>query len=129
MVIISLHLAVGLLCTSLWASSTAALDVRWTPGPDADARGNSFSSRRRFQNTKPGERLPSYYYADDSAPSAQGTATATALAVGALALLVAAVYFARPSGPPGTEGVAPNAEQVRQARAARFGFAQEQKDR
>ncbi|KAG8464348.1 hypothetical protein KFE25_003411 [Diacronema lutheri] len=100
----------------LAVTSSAALDVRWTPGPDEDARGNSFSSRQRFRHTKPGERLPNYYYADDAS---QGSGVQALVAAAVLVLMVGAMYIAKRQ-PPGPQEAVPDAEQMRLARMARF---------
>lgn len=109
----------------LLSTTSVALDVRWTPGPDEDARGNSFSSRRRFRDTKPGEKLPSYYYADESSAAPTFSENLGLLVAASVILLFAFSAFYARSRQPGPDGALPDAEQLRQARAARFGFAQE----
>lgn len=103
-------------------SLAGALDAKWTPGPNDDARGNSFSSRRRFAGMKPGERLPDYYTPD--AEEAQSSKLMMLVSASVLAALVALVgWWARGQvrqllAPPPV--ALADAELVRQARLAKF---------
>lgn len=102
-----------------------ALDAKWTPGPDDDERGNSFSSRRRFAGMKPGERLPDYYTPD--AEEAQSSKLMMLVSASVLAALVlVAGWWVRGQvrqilAPP--PAALADAELVRQARLARFAGA------
>lgn len=126
----------------MWASlcaGAAALDVRWTPGPQQDPRGNSFSARERFRDLKPGEKLPDHYYPDEATEAPSVTTVLMYALTGVLVIAAAASWWIRAHAEPGeqlgggmpaasatrpsTSATVPNAEALRQARLARFGDA------
>ena len=99
-----------------------ALDAKWTPGPNDDARGNSFSSRRRFAGMKDGERLPDYYTPD--AEEAQSSTLMMLVSASVLfALVVGVGWWLRGQVRQilaSTPAALADAELVRQARLAKF---------